>query len=99
MWRFMARVGTGKIFLKEVIYRPVRQKCRFFLYIYSNKREISYGFALFVICLPTKHSESLRTCLKVSVCFRLIWNVEVLFFCGAGKLEYPEKNPSEQRRE
>jgi len=30
MWRFMARVGTGKIFLKEVFYRPVRQKYRFF---------------------------------------------------------------------
>lgn len=55
-------------------------KSVYFLYIYSNKREISYGFAFFVICLPTRHSEFLRTCLKVSVCFRLNWNVEVLFF-------------------
>ena len=38
MWRFMARVGTGKIFLKEVFYRPVRQKCRFF-YTFTQTRE------------------------------------------------------------
>ena len=53
MWRFMARVGTGKIFLKEVFCRPVRQKYRFFLFCYSKKRQISYGGVFFKICLPT----------------------------------------------
>ena len=46
-----------------------------------------------------EQSGVLRTRWNVSVRSKSNWNLEVLVFKEKGKLEYPEKNLSEQRRE
>ena len=99
MWRFMARVGTGKVFLKEVFYRPVRQKCRFFD-TFTQTRGNWLWICFFCNLFTHKALGVLKNLFKSVPVFQIELKCEsIVFFCGAGKLEYPEKNLSEQRRE
>ena len=92
MWRFMARVGTGKIFLKEVFYRPVRQKCRF-LYTFPQTREKLVMDLLFCNLFTHKALGILKNLFKSVRVFQIELECGSVVFLWSGKTGIPREKP------